>query len=185
MVRFKNRWLLLSVDLDPFLGQGQTPPAITGHHVLAAIRQSLSLHFGSVAAGALGGPLSIKYHSARTRLAMLRCSRVGAEVVRASATLVRDFDVGGGSTTPRRNVDVRLHVIGVSGTIKKLQTQAMRLDRRLIQQEKKVEARRKHRGKVREKKGAKQLQPKTAKAQPSGALGAVAQDDEEDIGLAV
>lgn len=99
--------------------------------------------------------------------------------------MVRDFEVGGGSTTPRRNVDVRLHVIGVSGTIKKLQTQAMRLDRRLIQQEKKVEARRKHRSKLREKKGTKQLQPNTAKAQPSAALSAVAQDDEEDIGLAV
>lgn len=89
--------------------------------------------------------MNVKYASSKSGLAILRCSRVGAEVVRAAVTLICEIEATVAITATAREImgraaeqkvlPTRLTVVGVSGTIKKLQLQAIRIDRRIIQEE--------------------------------------------------
>lgn len=150
----QNRWLLLSLDIpNPTPATtSSSQPTITcpPSSLITAIRTSLSTHFGPTAVGALGtgSSLSIKYSSDATRLAILRCARTGSEVVRGSVSLVGELEVnvvtpsggweggktggggGGGKTSKKMVVPARIHVVAVSGTIKKLQEHVIKMDRR-------------------------------------------------------
>ncbi|CAO1622978.1 unnamed protein product [Parajaminaea phylloscopi] len=204
MVRFKNRWLLLSVEFPD--NAEPSMPHVTPQALITAIRSSLSAHFGQEASGALGGPLSVKYASSRTRLAILRCSRVGADVIRAAVTLICDIDAtvaatsalreASGKSTTQRVLPTRLSVIGISGTIKKLQLQAIRMDRRIVQEQQmkskrlKKAANRRRRDRKTQDGAGRELPIKVpelvppASAGPQSTLGGF-DDAEEDLGSAL
>lgn len=67
------------------------PPSST-LTLLRAIRNSLQENFGDVAAGTLGGSISIKYYSPSTRTVILRCSRVGVKEVWGAVTLCNEWE---------------------------------------------------------------------------------------------
>lgn len=116
---FQNRFLALQVTFP----DQETAPPLSSSHIAHSIRGSLSAHFGLAAAGALGGPLSVKYYSPQSRTVLLRCARVGVETVHAACTLM-------GEVAGKR---CRVDVVGTSGTIKKLEQWVIKRDRREIQ----------------------------------------------------
>ncbi|GAA6060865.1 hypothetical protein JCM10212_006245 [Sporobolomyces blumeae] len=147
MVRFKHRYLLCTLvfptcdslshlprlDLAPPSGESNLddtpprsspppPPTVTESALIHLLRESLSVNFGDVGAGEVGGTFSIKYLSPTTQTLILRVSREHYRTLWAALTLLRR--VGG------REVVVR--VVHVSGTIRKVQHAAIALDRREI-----------------------------------------------------
>ncbi|CBQ72893.1 conserved hypothetical protein [Sporisorium reilianum SRZ2] len=120
--------------------QHASPPnraaaALTPQHITRLLRASLVYNFGDVAAGAFGGVLTCKYYSTHTGTAIVRCSRDAARLVWASATMISSpvemiVDEGGSSSG---NVpSLRIRVVHCGGTIKKVQSKAIELDRKLI-----------------------------------------------------
>ncbi|PWN18143.1 hypothetical protein BCV69DRAFT_285437, partial [Microstroma glucosiphilum] len=165
MVRFKNRWLLLSLDFpsppsSSPSSSSSPPPALTSHLLTSLLRKTLTSHFGLAATGALGGPLSVKYYSPKTHLAIVRCARVGEETIRGLCCLLPlSFPAASPSTSTSALassgseggvVRGRCRVIAVSGTIKKLQQRVIRGDRRVIQLEGTKAKKRAKRGKTKQ-----------------------------------
>ena len=86
MVRFKNRYLLVEFRWH----DGRVDATLTDAVVLGAIRQAVAHDFGDVGAGAAAAGLAVKYWSATTSLAVVRCGRDAHRRVWASMTMLRD-----------------------------------------------------------------------------------------------
>lgn len=86
MVRFKNRYLLVEFRWH----DGRVDATLTDAVVLGAIRQAVAHDFGDVGAGAAAVGLAVKYWSATTSLAVVRCGRDAHRRVWASMTMLRD-----------------------------------------------------------------------------------------------
>lgn len=149
MVRFKTRWLLLAIDDRPQAdtlrhrqrGADSNGPrgasTLTPQVITRLLRASLLNNFGDVAAGSFGGVLNCKYYSSHTGTAIVRCPRDGARFIWAAATLISSAtELPPPSTaTPcmsSTEPSLRIRVVHCGGTIKKLQTKAIELDRRII-----------------------------------------------------
>ena len=98
MVRFKNRYLLVEFRWH----DGRVDATLTDAVVLGAIRQAVAHDFGDVGAGAAAAGLAVKYWSATTSLAVVRCGRDAHRRVWASMTMLRD--VKGRAVVARRDV---------------------------------------------------------------------------------
>lgn len=85
----QNRWLLVDVTFQP--GSENSSPSST-LTLLRTVRASLQDNFGDVASGALGGSIAIKYYSASTQTAIIRCSRVGVKEVWGALTLCNEWE---------------------------------------------------------------------------------------------
>lgn len=70
----------MSFSLEPH-------PTLDAATLTKIIRNALALNFGDAGAGALGG-LICKYYARTTGTAILRCSREGLEVVRATIFMI-------------------------------------------------------------------------------------------------
>lgn len=86
----QNRWLLVDVTFES--ASGGVPLPSSTLTLLRTIRSSLQDNFGDVAAGALGGTIAIKYYSASTHTAIVRCSRVGVKEVWGALTLCNEWE---------------------------------------------------------------------------------------------
>ncbi|KWU45225.1 hypothetical protein RHOSPDRAFT_16712 [Rhodotorula sp. JG-1b] len=148
MVRFKHRYLLVhlvfpdQLDLpssscsfsstsQPALADSDTkspppppPPqaSLTESGLIGLLRDSLSVNFGDIGAGEVGGTFSIKYLSPTTSTVIIRVAREHYRTLWAALTLLRK--VGGHECIAR--------VIHVSGTIRKTQHSAIAHDRTQI-----------------------------------------------------
>ncbi|GAA5902419.1 RNA-binding protein POP5 [Sporobolomyces salmoneus] len=150
MVRFKHRYLLCellfegsptldTVQLGPVASStskesssslnqtslsssASAPSTVTESALIHLLRDSLRVNFGDIAAGEVGGTFSIKYLSPTTNTLILRVSREHFQTLWASLTLLRK--IGG--------KEVVTKVSHVSGTIRKIQHSAIRLDREEI-----------------------------------------------------
>ncbi|BGO96039.1 hypothetical protein NBRC10512_002457 [Rhodotorula toruloides] len=139
MVRFKHRYLLLhllfpaAVDLDalrsdidadqpPSAESTFSPPHLSESSLISLLRDSLSVSFGDIGAGEVGGTFSIKYLSPSTSTVIIRISREHFRTLWAALTLLRK--VGGQECIAR--------VVHVSGTIRKTQHAAIAHDRTQI-----------------------------------------------------
>ncbi|ETS64897.1 hypothetical protein PaG_00871 [Moesziomyces aphidis] len=162
MVRFKTRWLLLSIDdkplacTSPFGSMIDKPdsestssstaalysaarqpasalgPSLTPQLITRLLRASLVYNFGDVASGAFGGVLTCKYYSPHTGTAIVRCSRDAARLVWASATLLSSPIEAEVGTSTDKLPSLRMRVVHCGGTIKKVQNKAIELDTKLI-----------------------------------------------------
>ncbi|GAA6044348.1 hypothetical protein JCM8097_002779 [Rhodosporidiobolus ruineniae] len=133
MVRFKHRYLLVSLvfpaHLDPLTPSSASSPAgppalpvLSESAIIGLLRDSLSVNFGDVGAGEVGGTFSIKYLSPSTSTLILRVSREHYRTLWAALTLLRK--IGGQEVVAR--------VVHVSGTIRKTQHAAIAHDRSQI-----------------------------------------------------
>lgn len=131
MVRFKNRYLLVSFIFpasvaNPFdpnaTAEPTSPPRLNEGGLITLLRESLSVNFGDVGAGEVGGAFSVKYLSPHTQILILRVAREHLRTIWAALTLLRR--VGGH--------EVLCRVLHVSGTIRKIQHAAMAHDRAAI-----------------------------------------------------
>lgn len=131
MVRFKNRWLLLTLaaeppaipdDYDHYIPFSHRAPNVNAYSITKAIRASLRDNFGDVSAGAYAGPLTCKYYSPKSGIGILRSSRDGVRQVWAATTLLNTID----------GHRVRICVRSCGGTIRKVQRKAISIDKTCI-----------------------------------------------------
>ncbi|GAA5842151.1 hypothetical protein JCM11251_006541 [Rhodosporidiobolus azoricus] len=133
MVRFKHRYLLVhlvfpaQLDTTSFTSSPSDltlppTPALSESAIINLLRDSLSVNFGDVGAGEVGGTFSIKYLSPSTSTLILRVSREHYRTLWAALTLLRR--IGGQEVVAR--------VVHVSGTIRKIQHAAIAHDRSQI-----------------------------------------------------
>jgi ribonuclease P/MRP protein subunit POP5 len=144
MVRIKHRYLLVHI-LYPCPSSTKTPnsevpesllfhapsaPHITASTLLHLLRTQISLLFGDYGSGVLASGLSIKYFSNATSTAIVRCPRAHYRLAWAALTFVTELPAARkGAAAGEKCV---LRVVRVSGTIKKVEEEAVRRARRIM-----------------------------------------------------
>lgn len=143
MVRIKQRYLLVQI-LYPssaiktpksevpqsILSYAPTPTHITSSALLNLLRSQVSLLFGDYGSGVLASSLSIKYFSNATSTAIVRCPRAHYRLAWAALTFVTELPPQNKRGPSGENCVFR--VVRVSGTIKKVEEEAVRRARRMI-----------------------------------------------------
>ena len=143
MVRIKHRYLLVQI-LYPssatktpksevpqsVLSHAPTAAHITSSALLYLLRSQVSLLFGDYGSGVLASSLSIKYFSNATSTAIIRCPRAHYRLAWAALTFVTELPAEKKRGASGQNCVLR--VVRVSGTIKKVEEEAVRRARRMI-----------------------------------------------------
>ncbi|RDA86779.1 hypothetical protein CP532_6371 [Ophiocordyceps camponoti-leonardi (nom. inval.)] len=140
MVRIKERYLLVNIiytpDLSDSTGQTAAVPDFVVRHqptvdkltppmLLKAIRAEVATLFGDYGSGALEGHLSVKYHGLATSTFIIKCARAHYKMLWAALTLMDHVPVKNGRPCIFR-------VVRVSGTMRKVEEEAIRQARKLI-----------------------------------------------------
>ncbi|KAI3402222.1 hypothetical protein diail_151 [Diaporthe ilicicola] len=140
MVRIKERYLLVDI-VYPEAAQGQakaglpdllvynqpTANACNSRSIQYAIKAQITGLFGDYGAGAVERSLRVKYLSNATSTCILQCSREHYRLVWAALTLMKHVPTKQGPGLP-----CIFQVVRVSGTIKKVEEEAIRRAKQLI-----------------------------------------------------
>ncbi|KAF2143818.1 uncharacterized protein K452DRAFT_317254 [Aplosporella prunicola CBS 121167] len=130
MVRLKHRYLLVDFlypsaattapDLPPAVQFHQpSSDKLTPGYLVKVIRDAIAEQFGDYGAGMTSGTLTIKYLSPATSTAIIRVARDHYRLVWAALTML--------SRLPAPiSQDCVIHVVRVSGTIRKAEEEAIR-----------------------------------------------------------
>jgi ribonuclease P/MRP protein subunit POP5 len=147
MVRIKHRYLLAqilypspttttttttskSIVPDSIIFHAPTPSHISASTLLHLLRTQISLLFGDYGSGVLAAGLSVRYFSNATSTAIIRCPRAHYRLVWAALTFLTELPAArNGASGAEKCV---LRVVRVSGTIKKVEEEAVRRARRMI-----------------------------------------------------
>jgi ribonuclease P/MRP protein subunit POP5 len=145
MVRIKHRYLLVEIlyplpphqsnspassITGPLVFHAPTPSNITTSTLLHILRNQISLLFGDYGSGVLAAGLSIKYFSNATSTAIVRCPRAHYRLAWAALTFITELPAEKrGASNGEKCV---FRVVRVSGTIKKVEEEAVRRARRMI-----------------------------------------------------
>lgn len=124
MVRFKNRYLLIQVHPVNTSSQLEFASPST---IASMIRSSVEDNFGVAVASKINPSLSIKFASLDSLLLIVRCQREAVKEVWSSVTFMTAF--------PGKNcsgVSCIWQVIGVSGTIRCSQVNAIKSHKKAI-----------------------------------------------------
>ncbi|KAJ1951338.1 RNA-binding protein pop5 [Linderina macrospora] len=129
MVRFKHRYLCFEIQFHPAAEQtpghqrtGQKQPVLTSKAVLHMIKDQMQVNFGDSGAGHIVSGTQVKYFSSRTNMCILKVPRDHYQMIWSALTL----------TTHISRAPCMIRMWHVSGTIKKCQQAAIKVDRRLI-----------------------------------------------------
>ncbi|KAH7327968.1 Rpp14/Pop5 family-domain-containing protein [Stachybotrys elegans] len=138
MVRIKGRYLLVNIIYPPDpekLAKTDVPDIVFNHQptvenltpqaLLRAIRSEVATLYGDYGAGAMEGHLSVKYLSLATSTFILRCSRSAFRMLWSALTFMDRVPVKDGRPCIFR-------VVRVSGTIRKVEQEAIRQAKQLI-----------------------------------------------------
>ncbi|KAK2819991.1 hypothetical protein FQN49_007828 [Arthroderma sp. PD_2] len=149
MVRLKHRYLLVNILYPPQTGSVQqkqrdenefhlqihrpTTDALTPQALARMVREAVAEMFGDWGMGKLGGAgagaISVKYLSPATSTAIIRCPRASYRLVWSALTytssLPSTYRPAQGSTSEQQRECV-FRVVRVSGTMKKVELEAIR-----------------------------------------------------------
>lgn len=109
MVKFKSRYLLVETLYD-----SDSITNIDSGRMAALIKNQVELLFGDVGVGGIIKNLQVKYVNNYTNLTIIRVGKDFINLLWTALILLNNID----------GVKVRMHVIGVSGTIKKCELKA-------------------------------------------------------------
>ncbi|POS80703.1 Rpp14 family protein [Diaporthe helianthi] len=140
MVRIKERYLLVDI-VYPEAAQNQaktglpdilvynqpTANACNARSIQYAIKAQVTDLFGDFGAGAVERSLRVKYLSNATSTCILQCSREHYRLVWAALTMMNQVPTKQGAGLP-----CIFQVVRVSGTIKKVEEEAIRRAKQLI-----------------------------------------------------
>ncbi|KAJ0115353.1 rpp14 family protein [Diaporthe amygdali] len=140
MVRIKERYLLVNIVYpeavqdqakaglpDLLLYNQPTANACNGRSIQYAIKAQITELFGDYGAGAVERSLRVKYLSNATSTCILQCSREHYRLVWAALTMMKHVPTKQGPGLP-----CVFRVVRVSGTIKKVEEDAIRRAKQLI-----------------------------------------------------
>jgi len=85
MVRFKNRYVVVDVDVE----RGWSERSTVGKATRDALGRALHENFGDVLGGVANASVSVKHAHAESGVVLVRCSTSSARVVRAAIGLMR------------------------------------------------------------------------------------------------
>ncbi|KAG6051801.1 hypothetical protein E4U17_006036 [Claviceps sp. LM77 group G4] len=136
MVRIKERYLLVNIIYPPETNSSSGVPDLVSQHrptvdkvtpqaLVKGIKAEVGLLFGDYGLGAFEGTLSVKYLSLATSTFILRCHRAHYQMLWSALTCMDHVPVRDGHACIFR-------VIRVSGTIRKVEEEAIRQARQLI-----------------------------------------------------
>ncbi|QUC16649.1 uncharacterized protein UV8b_00890 [Ustilaginoidea virens] len=138
MVRIKERYLLVNIIYPPDAKNAAThnvPSLVVQHQptretltpqaLLKGIRAHVALLFGDCGLGAFEGTLSVKYLSLATSTFILRCPRAHYRMLWSALTCMDRIPTKDGRPCIFR-------VVRVSGTIRKVEEEAIRQARQLL-----------------------------------------------------
>lgn len=142
MVRIKHRYLLVEILYptpstttygteipNTVLFHAPTSSHITSSTLLHLLRLQISLLFGDYGSGVLAAGLAVKYFSSATSTAIIRCPRAHYRLAWAALTFVTELP---GVNKGVAGKECVLRVVRVSGTIKKVEEEAVRRARRIV-----------------------------------------------------
>ena len=143
MVRLKHRYLLVQIlypspspDIaksttaaDPVALYAPTPQRITPSSLVYLIRNQVALLFGDYGSGVLAAGLAVKYFSNATSTVIVRCPRAHYRLAWAALTFTTELPADRKGTAGQPCI---FRVVRVSGTIKKVEEEAIRRAQRLI-----------------------------------------------------
>ncbi|KAH7533604.1 probable ribonuclease P/MRP protein subunit POP5 [Ziziphus jujuba] len=119
MVGFKNRYLVVEVNLNPNRETVTNDPIIlTSYNVTKAIKDSILLNFGECGLASSLGSFQVKYVNYITKLCIIRASREEYQKVWSAITMVRSIG----------NSPVAIYLLDLSGSIKACRTAALKCE---------------------------------------------------------
>lgn len=144
MVRIKHRYLLAQIlypspttnassgsDLpNTALFHAPTASHITSSTLLHLLRTQITFLFGDYGSGVLAAGLSIKYFSNATSTVIIKCPRAHFRLAWAALTFLTELPAARKGVSGGEKCVFR--VVRVSGTIKKVEEEAIRRARRMI-----------------------------------------------------
>ncbi|WOG89840.1 hypothetical protein DCAR_0209079 [Daucus carota subsp. sativus] len=119
MVRFKNRYFVMEVFLDPNKDLGTDDPIIITHlNVSKAIKESVLANFGECGLGSSIGSFQVKYVNPITKVCIIRTSKEEHQKVWCAMTMVRDIG----------NCPVVFNLLDLSGSIRACKDAALKCE---------------------------------------------------------
>ncbi|XP_062107036.1 probable ribonuclease P/MRP protein subunit POP5 isoform X2 [Humulus lupulus] len=92
MVGFKNRYMVVEVNLNPNRDLGTDDPIIiTPYNVTKAIKDNILINFGECGLASSVGSLQVKYVNHITKICIIRASREEYQKVWSAITMVRSI----------------------------------------------------------------------------------------------
>jgi ribonuclease P/MRP protein subunit POP5 len=114
MVRFKNRYLLIKIDIAT-RNKSQQKLTLSSHQLSTTIKEEIVSLFGECGMGYLAMAHSVKYCHADMGWGIIRSSREGYRKTWAALTCIKEI----------QGIPCALRVLHVSGTIKQCQKVAL------------------------------------------------------------
>ncbi|PIA33237.1 hypothetical protein AQUCO_01700041v1 [Aquilegia coerulea] len=125
MVRFRNRYLVMEIFLDPNKELAKDDPIIiTTYNVSKAIKDSILQNFGECGLASLVGSFQVTYVNPITKLCIIRVAREGLEKLWSSTTMVRSIG----------NCPVIFNLLDLSGSIRACKVAALKCDEAKFEQ---------------------------------------------------
>ncbi|GMN27366.1 hypothetical protein TIFTF001_001605 [Ficus carica] len=125
MVGFKNRYMVVEVNLNPKREQVKDDPiTLTPYNVTKAIKDSILLNFGECGLASS----VVKYVNAITKVCIIRASREEYQKVWAAITMMRSI----------ANIPVVFNLLDLSGSIKACKNAALKCEESKFEQHKLV-----------------------------------------------
>ncbi|KAI8050549.1 Rpp14/Pop5 family-domain-containing protein [Syncephalis plumigaleata] len=126
MVRIKHRYILFEIlyappqdSAKPLSALSPSPDRLSTREILDHIQQTIETNFGDYGTGMVNRRLQVKYFNPLTGLGIIRAPRDHFQMVWAALTLTQNI---------RRKLCV-IRVLHIGGTIRSVQTHAIRHDR--------------------------------------------------------
>ncbi|KAF4381661.1 hypothetical protein CsatB_020304 [Cannabis sativa] len=129
MVGFKNRYMVVEVNLNPNRDLGTDDPIIiTAYNVTKAIKDNILINFGECGLASSLGSLQVKYVNHITKICIIRASREEYQKVWSAITMVRSIG----------NVPVVINLLDLTGSIKACKNAALKCEESKFEQYKLV-----------------------------------------------
>jgi RNase P/RNase MRP subunit POP5 len=109
MVKFKSRYLLVET-----LYEGEMNQPFDGGKISVVLKNQVESLFGDIGLGKLIKNLQVKYMNNYTNLLIIRVGKEHLKMLWSALGLINDIE----------GVKTRMHVIGISGTIKRCEMKA-------------------------------------------------------------
>ena len=109
MVKFKSRYILVET-----LYENERNQPFDGGKIAIVLKNAGENFFGDVGIGKLNKNLQVKYMNNYTNMLIVRCGKEFVKLLWTAIAMINNID----------GVKTRMHVIGVSGTIKRCEMRA-------------------------------------------------------------
>ena len=117
MVKFKSRYLLIET-----LYEGERNRPFDASKIANILKKVVENFFGDIGLGKLNKNLQVKYMNNYTNMLIIRVGKENLKLIWTALSLINEID----------GINMKMHIIGVSGSIKKAEKRAKKFLERWI-----------------------------------------------------